>query len=183
MNKRRRNGAFHVYFLMRVTLWLILYLITLHAWQRRMNALLMIFMILWILSKYPFLIKLMLSLVAMMPLWMKLCLWIMNNMLYVMLILLSFFMMLLKIILKEEYLVVGIFMLLQHLSSCWRFWSCSWFTFLCMLLCASLICFFTIFLFIGSGLGLNVFHILLFMLSFDSTLILMWASYKIIMPS
>src|SRR3954470_9213203 len=51
-NKRRKNGAIHVYLLMRVTLLLLPY---------------MSVMILWILLKYPFLMKLMPSiLVAMM---------------------------------------------------------------------------------------------------------------------
>src|SRR3954470_4109171 len=54
-NKKRKNGvATHLYLLMRVTL----YMIALHAYQRRMNAIL-IAMILWILLKYPFLMKLM----------------------------------------------------------------------------------------------------------------------------
>src|SRR3954463_9232490 len=48
-NKRRKNGvATHLYLLMRVTLGLLLYMIALHAYQRRMNAIL-IAMILWIL--------------------------------------------------------------------------------------------------------------------------------------
>jgi hypothetical protein len=44
------------------------------------------------------------------------CLQIMKNMLCVIFILLSLFMMLLKIIMREENMVVGIFMLLKHLS-------------------------------------------------------------------
>src|ERR1041385_4658787 len=59
-NKRRKNGvATHLYQLMGVTLWLLLYMIALHAYRRRMNVIL-IAMILWILLKYPFLMKLML---------------------------------------------------------------------------------------------------------------------------
>jgi hypothetical protein len=54
--------------------------------------------------------------------------------------------MLLKIIMREENMVVGIF----------------------MLLCASLIYFLTRFLFIGSVLDLNVFHVCSLMLSFAS---------------
>jgi hypothetical protein len=44
------------------------------------------------------------------------CLQIMKNMLCVIFILLSLFMVLLKIIMREENMVVGIFMLLKHLS-------------------------------------------------------------------
>ena len=44
------------------------------------------------------------------------CLKIMKSMLYVIVILLSLFMMLLKIILREENMVIGIFMLLNFLS-------------------------------------------------------------------
>src|ERR1041384_6229342 len=53
---------------------------------------------------------------------------------------------------------------------------------LCMSLCASLIYFLTSFLGIGSGLGLNVFHILFLMLSFASILIPVRASFIILMP-
>src|SRR3954471_4802358 len=57
-NKRRKNGSIHVYLLMRVTLLLLPY---------------MSVMILWILLKYPFLMKLMpFMLMAVMPLWMML---------------------------------------------------------------------------------------------------------------
>src|SRR3954465_3186787 len=68
-NKGRKSGvATHLNLLMRVTLYLLLYMIALHAYQRRMNVIL-IAMILWILLKYPFLMKLILS--AMMPSCMK----------------------------------------------------------------------------------------------------------------
>src|SRR3989337_4473334 len=47
-----------------------------------------------------------------------LCLWIMKIMLYVMVILLNSFMMLLKIIMREEYMLVGIVIISSFLSMC-----------------------------------------------------------------
>src|SRR3954462_12866474 len=52
MNKRRTNGSTHAYLLMRVTLYLLYYLIVPHAYQRRMNV-----MFLWILLKYLLWVK------------------------------------------------------------------------------------------------------------------------------
>src|ERR1041385_8077659 len=92
----------------------------------------------------------------------------MNNMIYVIVIFLMFIMIPLKIISREGSLVVETSMLQKHLSFCLKFLSCSCSTFLCMSLCASLIYFLTRCLCIGSGLGLNVFHIFFFILSFDS---------------
>jgi hypothetical protein len=91
-----------------------------------------------------------------------------ENMLCVIFILLSLFMMLLKIIMREENMVVGIFMLLKHLSLYQKIRSCSCFIYPCLLICASLIYFLTRFLCIGSGVDLNVFHIFSLMLSFAS---------------
>jgi hypothetical protein len=99
------------------------------------------------------------------------CLWIMKNMLYVIVILFSLSMKLLKIIMREENMVVEICMVLKHLSICWKFWSYSCFIFLCLSLCSSWIYLCTRFLCIGSGLDLNVFWICFLMLSFASTLI------------
>ena len=47
-----------------------------------------------------------------------LCLWIMKRMLYVIVILLNSFMMLLKIIMREEYMLVGIAIISSFLSMC-----------------------------------------------------------------
>src|SRR3954465_5698740 len=52
MVKRRKNGSTHVYLLMRVTLYLLYYLIVPHAYQRRMNV-----MFLWIFLKYLLWVK------------------------------------------------------------------------------------------------------------------------------
>ena len=79
--------------------------------------------------------------------------------------------MLLKIIMREENMVLGIFILLKHLSLYWKFWCCFCFTFLCLLLWASLIYFFTRFLCVGSGLHLNEFNIFFLILNFTSILI------------
>ena len=74
-------------------------------------------------------------------------------------------------------MVVGICMLLKHLSFCWKFWSCSCFIIPWLLLCASLLYFLIRFLCIGSGLDLSVLYIFFLMLSYCfSILILMWAS-------
>ena len=77
-------------------------------------------------------------------------------MLYVMVILFSLFMMLLKITMREGNLVIEIFMLGKHPSPCWKCWRCSCFTFLCLILCASIIHFLSRCPCIGSMLDLNV---------------------------
>jgi hypothetical protein len=95
MIKRRKNGAAtHVYLPIIVTLELIPYLFALHAYQSRMSVILIIVMIPLILLKYPFLMKFILAI----------------------LVTLILVLMLLKIIMREENMVVGIFMLLKHLS-------------------------------------------------------------------
>src|SRR5215218_8157660 len=55
-----------------------------------------------------------------MPMWrvIILCMRLMIRMLYVIVILLSFLMLLLKVIMREENMVVEVFMLLKHLSIC-----------------------------------------------------------------
>src|SRR4051812_3124001 len=88
----------------------------------------------------------------------------MNNMIYVIVIFLMLFMIPLKIILREGSLVVETSILLKLLSLCRKFSSCTLFTFLCMSHCASLIYFLPRCLCIGSGLGLDVFHVCLFLL-------------------
>src|SRR3990170_1885214 len=60
-----------------------------------------------------------------------LCLWIMKRMLYVMVILLNSFMMLLKIIMREEYMLVGVAIISSFLSMCLKFGSYACFAFLC----------------------------------------------------
>ena len=50
-----------------------------------------------------------------------LCLWLMNRMLYVIVILLNSFLMLLKIIMREEYMLVGIAIISSFLSMCFKF--------------------------------------------------------------
>src|ERR1041385_913717 len=92
----------------------------------------------------------------------------MNNMIYVIVTLLMLFMILLKITFREKSMIVETSMLQKHLSFCRKFLSCSCSTFLCMSLCASSIYFLMRCLCIGSGLGLNVFHIFFLMLSFAS---------------
>ena len=54
----------------------------------------------------------------------------------------------------------------SSLSLCWRFWSCTCFSFLCLLLCASINYFIAIFLCIGSMSDWNVVGIFFLMLSF-----------------
>jgi hypothetical protein len=102
----------------------------------------------------------------------------------VIIILLSLLMMLLKSIMREENMVVGVFMLLKHLSLHWKFQSCSCFMYPYLLLCASLIYFPIRFLCIGSGLDLSVFYISSLMLFFLLQFIfLVWASSQITEPS
>ena len=60
-----------------------------------------------------------------------LCMLIMKRMLYVMVILSNSFMMLLKIIMREEYMLEGIAIISSFLSMCWKSWSFACFTFLC----------------------------------------------------
>ena len=50
-----------------------------------------------------------------------LCMWIMKRMLYVIAILLNSFMMLLKIIMREEYMLVGVAIISSFLSMCLKF--------------------------------------------------------------
>ena len=84
-----------------------------------------------------------------------LCLQIMKRMLYVIVILLNSFMMLLKIIMREEYMLVGIAIISSY--------AC--FTFLCKLTLVPISCLLTKSLCIGRGLGLNVLVIFFMMLS------------------
>jgi hypothetical protein len=51
----------------------------------------------------------------------------------------------------------------------WNSWSCTYFAFLCLLLCAFMTCIFTRIFFIGSGLDLNLFHIWFLMFSLASS--------------
>ena len=101
-----------------------------------------------------------------------LCLCIMEIMLYVMVILLNSFMMLLKIMMREEYMLVGIAIKSSFLSMCWKSWSYACFTFLCKLILVptSLL---TKSLCIGRWLYLNVLVIFFMMLSscFNSCLL------------
>ena len=83
----------------------------------------------------------------------------------------SLFMMLLKVIMREGNMVICILIILSFPSLCWESWSCACLIFLCLLHYAYMTCLFTRFLFIGSGLGLNLFWICFLMLSFASTLI------------
>ena len=92
------------------------------------------------------------------------CLCIMRIMLYVMVILLNSFMMLLKIIMREEHVLLHIAIISSFLSMCWNFWSCTCFAFLCKLILVPISCLLTKSLCIGSGLGLNVLVIFFMML-------------------
>ena len=80
-------------------------------------------------------------------------------------------------------MVVEVFMVLKHLSMCWKFWSCSCFIYPFLLLCASLIYFLTRFLCIESALDLNVFWICFLMLSLNQFIFSMWASSQTIKPN
>ena len=91
-------------------------------------------------------------------------------------------MVVLKVIMREGNIVVCISIILSFLSLCWKSWSCTYFAFICLLLCAFMTCFFTRFLFIGSGLDLKVFHTCFLMLSFASTLISYESIIEITMP-
>ena len=93
-----------------------------------------------------------------------LCLWIMKWMLYVIVILLNSFMMLLKIIMREEHMLVGIAIISSFLSMCWKSWSFACFTFLCKLILVHISCLLKKYLCIGSGLDLNVLVICFMML-------------------
>jgi hypothetical protein len=94
-----------------------------------------------------------------------LCLWIMKRMLYVMDILFNSFMMLLKIIMREEHMLVGFSIISSFLSMCWKFWSYTCFAFLFYLTLAPINYFLTKSLCIGSELDLNVLVICFMMLS------------------
>ena len=92
------------------------------------------------------------------------CLCIMKIMLYVMVILLNSSMILLKIIMREEHMLVGIAIISSFLSMCFKFWSYACFTFLCLLIIVPISCLLTKSLCIGSGLDLNVLVIFFMML-------------------
>jgi hypothetical protein len=94
-----------------------------------------------------------------------LCMWLMIITFNVIVILLILFMMLLKVIMREGNMVLCFSIILSFPSLCWKSWSCTYFIYPCLLLCASLIYFLTRFLCIGSGLDLKVFHICFSMLS------------------
>src|ERR1044072_9238305 len=95
-----------------------------------------------------------------------LCLWIMIRKFYVILILLSLFMIPLKIIMRGEHMLIDISIISSSLSLCCRFRSCTCFSFLCLLLCASMNYYIAIFLCIGNMLDVNVLGICFFMLTF-----------------
>src|SRR3954453_668945 len=78
-------------------------------------------------------------------------------------------------------MVIFISIILSFPSIYLNFLSSTYFVFLCYPLCASLTCFSTRFLCMGSGLDLNVFHICFLMFSFLQFILLMCASFKIIM--
>ena len=90
---------------------------------------------------------------------------IMKRMLYVIVIFLNSFMMLLKIIMREEYMLVGVAIISIFLYMCWKSSSYACFTFLCKLILVPTSCLLTKSLCIGSGLGLNVLVICFMMLS------------------
>ena len=92
------------------------------------------------------------------------CFWIMKVMPYVIDILLNSFMMPLKIIMREEYMLVGIAIITSFLSMCFKFWTYACFTFLCKLILDTTSCLLTKSLCIGSGLDLNVLFICFMML-------------------
>ena len=93
------------------------------------------------------------------------CLQIMKRMLQVLVILLNSFMMLLKIIMREEYMLVGIAIISSFLSMCLKSLSYACFAFLCQLIIVPISCLLTKSLCIGSGLDLNVLVIFFMMLS------------------
>jgi hypothetical protein len=93
----------------------------------------------------------------------------MIRMFYVIVILLILFMMLLKVIMREGNMVWWISTILSFPSFCWNSWSCTYFAFLCLFLCAFMTCLFTRPFFIGSGLDLNLFRICFLMLSLASS--------------
>ena len=94
-----------------------------------------------------------------------LCKYIMKRMLYVLVILLNSFMILQKIIMREEYMLVGVAIISSFLSMCLKFQSYACFTFLCKLILVPISCLLTKSLCIGSGLDLNVLLIFFMMLS------------------
>jgi hypothetical protein len=94
-----------------------------------------------------------------------LCMWLIIGKLYVIFILLILFMILLKVTMREGNMVWWISMILSFPFLCCNSWSCTYFSFLCFLLCAFMTCLFTRLFFRGSGFDLNVFHIWFLMLS------------------
>ena len=74
-------------------------------------------------------------------------------------------MMLLKIIIREEYMLLGIAIISSSLSMCLKFWSYACFTFLCKLILVPISCLLRKSQCIGSGLDLNVLVIFFMMLS------------------
>ena len=73
-------------------------------------------------------------------------------------------MMLLRIIMREEYVLVEVAIISSFLSMCLKFWSYPCFTFLCKLILVPTSCLLTKSLCIGSGLDLNVLVIFFMML-------------------
>ena len=72
---------------------------------------------------------------------------------------------LLKIIMRVEYMLVGVAIISSFHSMCWKVWSYPCFTFVCKLIIVPTSCFITKSLCIGSGLDLNVLLICFMMLS------------------
>ena len=93
-----------------------------------------------------------------------LCLQIMKIMLYVLVILLNSFMMLLKILMREEHMLVGIAIISSFPSMCLQFQSYACFALLCQLIIVPINVLLTKSLCIGSGLGLNMLVICFMML-------------------
>ena len=106
-----------------------------------------------------------------------------EKMLYVLVILLNSFMMLLKIIMREEYMIVGITITSSFLSMCLKSWSYACFAFLCKFILVPISYLFTKSLCIGSGLDLNVLVIFFMMLSLCFNSYLFVCIIEIIMPS
>ena len=94
-----------------------------------------------------------------------LCLCIMKIVLYVIVIFLNSFMILLKIIMREEYMLVGVAIISSFLSMCLKSGSYACFTFLWKLILVPISCLLTQSLCIGSGLDLNVLVICFMMIS------------------
>ena len=94
-----------------------------------------------------------------------LCKQIMKRMLYVLVIWLNSFMMLLKIIMREEHMLVGIAIISSFLSMCLKFQSYACFALICQLIIVPISCLLTKSLCIGSMLYLNVLVIFFMMLS------------------